>query len=601
MKLHILFWIKIVIPALFFYSGCAGNISYTKPAPKPVTYHNPPIEPLISPNISTLDKSSEKNPGKTEKKPLHNPVASPELPQITDQERLDSALEFCQASNDFFEHGDLDNALDALDQSYSLILKIKPDQAHSILQQRDDLRVTISKRIIQVYASRFTVANGEHDAIPLIINKHIERAIKLFKGPEKKFFIDSYRRSGRYRPYIIKALKEAGMPEELSWLPLIESGFKLRALSRARALGLWQFIASTGYKFGLKRDTWIDERMDPEKSTLAAVAYLKELHQIFGDWTTSLASYNCGEGLVLRRIKSQHINYLDDFWDLYKTLPRETAFYVPKFIAVLHILKDPKAYGFDLPEVDKVPETEIISINKQVDIKAIAKAIDIPYKVLDELNSSLRLHATPNRPYDIKVPNGKGQILIAKIDTVPAWKPPSSTYVIHRVKIGESLSVIAERYRTSVKSIMLMNKIRKPSFIKAGRKIKIPTRKSYPRKNRKRSLASVKINGNNIEYTVRKGDSLWMLANRFHTTTRRIRTQNKLKTSNLRIGQTLIIPGNLTGLKGIKTKSYRVLEGESPYVIAQKYQMSLAKFLTLNNLTPRSKIYPGQKLLVKAD
>jgi len=302
--------------------------------------------------------------------PLENgpPLTEQESPTKPAQEMLDSALEFCQASFDFWNKGDLDNALDALDQAYSLILKVDANpEEPEILQQKDDLRFTISKRIIECYSSRFTVANGYHKAIPLVMNRHVEKAIKLFTVRERNFFLDSYRRSGRYRPAIVKALKEAGLPEELSWLPLIESGFKLRAFSRARALGLWQFIASTGYKFGLKRDRWIDERMDPEKSTMAAIAYLKELHQIFGDWATVLAAYNCGEGAVLKRIRSQKINYLDNFWDLYRKLPRETAFYFPKFLAVLHILNDPEAHGMRLPPVDEEIKSEKIKIEKEVE------------------------------------------------------------------------------------------------------------------------------------------------------------------------------------------------------------------------------------------
>jgi membrane-bound lytic murein transglycosylase D len=151
---------------------------------------------------------------------------------------------------------------------------------------------------------------------------------------------------------ILEKLEAAGLPAELSWLPLIESGFKVKALSRARALGLWQFIPSTGYKFGLKRDQYIDERIDFEKSSDAAIAYLKELHNIFGDWSTVLAAYNCGEGRVLRVIRTQNINYLDDFWDLFGRLPFETARYVPRFLAaapvaqgIEHRIPNPCAAG----------------------------------------------------------------------------------------------------------------------------------------------------------------------------------------------------------------------------------------------------------------
>ena len=527
---------------------------------------------------------------------------APPTQEKSDQEMLDSALEFCQASYDFWEQGDLDNAIDALDQAYSLILKVNPDQDPKILQQREDLRFTISKRIIEVYSSRFTVANGYYNVIPLVMNRHVEKALRLFKGKEREFFLNSYRLSGRHRPAILRALKEAGLPEELSWLPLIESGFKLRAFSRARALGLWQFIASTGYKFGLKRDRWIDERMDPKKSTRAAIAYLKELHQIFGDWTTALAAYNCGEGTVLKSIRTQTINYLDNFWDLYEKLPLETAFYVPKFMAVLHILNDPEAHGFTLPPLEEEIETEDVTIEKQIHLKTMAKHLGISYNILKNLNPELRRNSTPESPYVFKVPKGQGALLLSKLEDMPVWRPPVPGYVVHRVRKGESLSVIAIRYRTSVRRIKSLNGLKSGHFIKAGWRLKIPTRRGYapPRKSPP-PVPGSKVEGNLIEYVVRKGDSLWRIANRFGTTTKAIQSMNQLNDPRLRIGQVLMIPMGLTALRMMKTRAYAVLKGDSPYIIAKKYQMNLSQFLRLNHLTPRSTIFPGQILLVKAE
>jgi membrane-bound lytic murein transglycosylase D len=600
MKIHNDLYIfkGLFILLLLIFTGCAGNSTYTPTQPQP---------------IAEKDDISKKPPPRTVPKKTR-PFIAPETTADTtpapfsenlknsDQEKLDSALEFCQASNDFWERGDLDNAIDALDQAYSLILKVNADDDPELLQQRDDLRFTISKRIIEVYSSRFIVANGINKVIPLVMNSHVRRALDLLKGKERDFFLRAYERSGRYRPAILKELKEAGLPEELSWLPLIESGFKVRALSRARALGLWQFIASTGYKYGLKRDRWTDERMDPEKSTKAAIVYLKELHQIFGDWTTALAGYNCGEGRVLRYIRTQKINYLDNFWDLYEKLPVETAFYVPKFLAVLHILNDPEAHGFTLPPVDEAIETEKVTIDKPIHLKTVSKHIGVSYEELKDLNSELRHQSTPNRPYEFKVPKGKGELLLAKLNDIPVWHPPAPTYVVHRVRRGESLSVIACRYRTSVRAIMRLNNLKSSSYIKAGWRLKIPSRMTYASVEQSSSAAPRSRAQGSIErYVVRKGDSLWRIAKRFGTTTKAIQSLNELRSTHLRIGQVLRIPRASTTVTRVKTKNYKVMKGDSPYKIALRHQMNLSEFLRLNRLTPRSKIFPGQILLVKAE
>lgn len=592
---------------LLFCVGCVQTEPYVvsrqkaDTPPKRAAAETPKsVEPAIPSHQPEEKEAPEKTHANIPPKEKQDDiVTTQEAVPTPHQELLDSALDYCQASNDFWERGDLDNALDALDKAYSLILKVNGDDDPEVLQQKEDLRFTISKRIIEVYSSRFTVANGQHKAIPLVMNRHVERALRSFKGRERQFFLDSYHRSGKYRPAIVQALQEAGLPEELSWLPLIESGFKLRALSRARALGMWQFIASTGYKFGLKRNSWIDERMDPEKSTEAAIAYLKELHQIFGDWTTVLAAYNCGEGTVLKRIKSQRINYLDHFWDLYTKLPSETAYYVPRFLAVLHIVNDPGAHGFSLPPVAEPIDVEKVTINKQAHLRTIAKNLKIDYPLLKELNAELRRDLTPNSAYDLKVPEGKGEILSAKLCDIPVWQPPVPDYVVHKVRKGDSLSEIAKRYRSSVRAIMAVNGLKSRSYLKVGWKLKIPTSRKYTySKKRGKTACVLKPDQTLVEYVVRQGDSLWTIANRHNTTTKTIKTVNHLADSRLSIGQVLMISGNRTAHSPPSTTECRVRTGDSPYLIARRYKMNLASFLKLNNLTPRSTIYPGQVLRI---
>ncbi len=465
-----------------------------------------------------------------------------EVSQDNPQELLDSALEYCQRSSGLWEKGDAEEAMLALDTAYSLILRMKTDHDPELFQQKEGLRFTISKRIVEVYASRLSVTRGSSKEIPLVMNDHVGKALASFKNGERKFFLSAYRRSGKYRPEIVRALKEAGLPEELSWLPLIESGFRVRALSRARAVGLWQFIASTGYRYGLTRNKWIDERMDPEKSTAAAIAYLIDLHQMFGDWSTVLAAYNCGEWAVLNRIKKQKIYYLDIFWDLYERLPRETASYVPRFQAVLHIIKNPEAHGFELPEVEERVETDEITIGKQVHLKSIADRVDVDYELLKELNPELRHNSTPDSPYSLKVPSGKGEILLARLDDIPAWRLSVPSYRVHRVRKGDTLSRLAGRYGSSVRSITRANGLKSGNSIKVGWKLKIPGRGVDGEEQGNPVVRTTKLEKGLSVYKVRRGDSLWEIASACGTTTRTIMSLNGLSGSQLRVGQVLKVP-----------------------------------------------------------
>jgi membrane-bound lytic murein transglycosylase D len=429
------------------------------------------------------------------------------------------------------------------------------------------------------------------------MNSHVQAEIKRFTiGNERKFFNQAYQRSGRYRTQIVAALREAGLPEELSWLPLIESGFKVNALSRSRALGLWQFIPSTGYKFGLKRDKFIDERMDPVKSTTAAIGYLKELHGIFGDWSTVLAAYNCGEGRVLRAIRNQNLNYLDNFWDLYERLPRETSRYVPRFLATLHVINNSEKYGLDTILLDPPLESERIMISKQVHLRDVARTIGISENKLKELNPELRYKIVPGESYPLRVPVGQSNILLANLDSIPESSPPQRAFVYHRVRRGETLGTIARKYRTTVGSLMRANKLRRSNYIVAGKLLKIPQRGYIY--NKPKTVRPK--NGLAVNHVVRKGDSLWIIAKQYGTTTKNIQDLNHLTSTNLYKGQVLTIfaakkdQPDKTGLN-----KYRVRTGDSPFLIARRHKMALDRFLSLNDLWHGSTIYPGQIVYVE--
>lgn len=514
------------------------------------------------------------------------------------QQRIDQALELCNFAQEMWEKGKLEEALNNLDSAYFSILEIDSEKHPQFNQQKEDVRYLISKRILEIYASRQIVVNGHHNEIPIILNQHVKNEIKRLTGPERKFFIQSLERSYRFRPFIVAELKKAGLPEDISWLPLIESGFKIRALSSARALGLWQFIPSTGYKFGLSRNYYIDERMDPQKATRAAIAYLKELHNLFGDWITALAAYNCGESRVLRIIRKQRINYLDNFWDLYQSLPRETSRYVPRFLATLHIVRNLDKYQIKVEKPLAPVPFKTCEIKKQVRLKDIAKEIGVDTKVLKDLNPELRYALLPSEPYLLKIPADKESVFLAKLDTIKTTYSPPPMYVYHRVRRGDTLSVIAQKYKSSVRAISRANNIGRNHRIIAGKVLKIPSRNSAD----PAALAATRplAPGKTVRYKVRQGDNLWNIARKFGTTTKHIKSTNRLTSTSLRIGQMLTISSDKQLLVAQNNMStYRVKSGDSPFSIAKKYKMSLNRLLALNRLNKRSKIFPGQKLIVE--
>ena len=479
-----------------------------------------------------------------------NQAYPPDIATEEPEDEMDDSLVLLKQAEEYRQRGDIERALKTLDQAYALILDVNGES--SLARQKDDLRLMISMRIVQIYTSKSGLTNGRRSEIPLVMNGDVEKEIRSFQTVERSFFIRSYQRSGFYLPGIKRYLKDAGLPQELAWLPLVESGFQVNALSRARALGLWQFIPSTGYKYGLNRDLWVDERMSVEKSTRGAIAYLKDLHSIFGDWLTVLAAYNCGEGRVLKVISTQQINYLDRFWDLYHLLPYETARYVPRFLATLHIIKDPKKYGMDLEGDMACPiDYELVRTQKSMRLQDIALNLNVSKETLTLLNSELRHQQTPDKEYSLKVPAGLGKQFAMVEPQIDEAKPPvyertkGRKYVKHRVRSGETIQTISKQYGVPSNTILAYNGLGSDAKLKSGKVIRIPlaTTSKKTKVAKKDSGKKTAPSGGQgvITYKVKQGDTLFAVAQRYNTTATEIRKLNNLKSDQLRTGQVIKI------------------------------------------------------------
>jgi len=401
--------------------------------------------------------------------------SAPAVEQADVPALMEEALALCQEAQASWEQGDFDRAMTVLDDAYALLLKMDPPPDSALGDEKNDLRLNIAKRIQMLHAARYFPGRENNKTIPLVENRYVLAEIECFKNRERKYFEESYMRSGLYRDMIQEEMKKAGLPDDLSWLPIIESGFKIRALSRARALGLWQFIASTGSLYDLKRDRWVDERMDPLKSTRAAIRYLSELHAMFGDWTTALAAYNCGEYRVQRVINAQRMNYLDNFWDLFPMLPYETARFVPRFIAALSIIENPDKYGFKLPRPYPPLKFETMTVEKPVKLSSLSTALGLDASELAFLNPELRYDATPNYAYELRIPAGLRDKMREIFVNLPRWIPPEATTILYVVRRGDTLSSIARRHRTSVAALKRLNNIR-GTLIRPGQRLKVPGR-----------------------------------------------------------------------------------------------------------------------------
>jgi len=362
--------------------------------------------------------------------------------------------------------------------------------------------------------------------LPLVLNDTVAGYINYFSTRGRGVLERALARSGQYQDMIHRTLREEGVPQDLIYLAEAESGFHPLALSRAGARGMWQFMASRGRAYGLRRNQWIDDRQDPEKATRAAARHLKDLYNQFGDWYLAMAAYNSGPGTVQSAVR--RTGYAD-FWELYKrnVLPRETRNYVPIILAVTIMAKNPTQYGLDDVELERPIAADIVKIDYAVDLRLVADCLDVPPADLQELNPSLLRMSTPrDQAFDLHLPAGTKE----KYENAIAAIPPHLRlfWRYHTVQETDTLTAIARRYRTTPKAIAEVNGLDQGG-LELDSKLIIPVPASKNASDDGQSYSK-----RAVPYRIRKNDTVMTVADTFGVSPQMVRRWNHLKSDSLR-------------------------------------------------------------------
>jgi membrane-bound lytic murein transglycosylase D len=398
---------------------------------------------------------------------------------------------------------------------------------------------------------------------------------------------------------------EKGLPQDLAYLAMVESGFNDKAYSWAHAVGPWQFIESTGRRYGLHNDWWHDERRDPEKATRAAAHFLSDLYTSFdGDWYLAVPSYNAGPGKLRQAIKRYKTR---DFWEISrgKYLKTETKNYLPKLLAVILIAKQPEKYGFTDIEYQEPIAYETAGLPSSTDLEVIARLSGVDYKQIKKLNPELKRWCTPPtaKDYQVRLPSGSQAAFSEKYAQLP--KRDRANYVRHKVKSGDTLLALSKRYGVRAQDIKRLNNIRNARAIQIGTNLIVPLN---PDSNGSTPLAELKDDykrSRRSSYTVRSGDSIWKISRKFNVTEKQLRVWNRLGWSNtIRPGQRLIVSS-----KSVKTKSaavkrsgpvekvvYKVRPGDSLWAIGREFAVETGQIRSWNNLAENHVLQPGERL-----
>ena len=368
-----------------------------------------------------------------------------------------------------------------------------------------------------VAKARADLATTNSD-LPLVVNDYVAVYINFFANTKKghNTLLHSFERAGRYKAMIQRVMAEEGVPQDLIYLAVAESGFNPRALNRrSRAGGMWQFMPHGNY--GLVRNAYVDERFDPEKSTRAYARYMKFIYDQLGDWYLSMAGYDWGAGNVQRAVEKT--GYAD-FWELYKrnNLPAETKNYVPEILAAIIIANHPTQYGFDDVTLDPPVLTDTATINYPVDLRLVSDLVGAPVDELIALNPSLlRLVTPPDTSFDLHLPAGTAALFSQRIAAIPEAKRNAWRY--HRVAAGDTLASVAREYRVSEAELAAANQLSEsnsPDALAGVEALVVPVAPAAASSSR------------TLLYTVRRGDTLVTIADRFGVSLNQLRRWNRI-------------------------------------------------------------------------
>ncbi|MGB3212234.1 MAG: LysM peptidoglycan-binding domain-containing protein [Desulforhopalus sp.] len=465
---------------------------------------------------------------------------------------------------------------------------------------------------------------------PVVINKQVDMYLDLFQNRQRNQFGRWLAKSTIYRSMMEKELEIAGLPKDLVYLAMIESGYSQLACSRSKAVGLWQFMKATGKQYNLHVDKYVDERRDALKSTRAAAAYLSDLYKEFDDWHLAVAAYNGGPGKIRAGLRRHKV---DNFWDLAgkKHLRLETKHYVPKLIAALIIAKEPEKYGFTNIGYQEPLQYESLTVGPGMSLDAIALITDSDIDEIKRLNRELRLGKTPaNRDkYEINIPEATSGIAAKNLPRLHSIV--STGYKTHKIAKGDTLSKICKRYGINKTTILKVNDLHSGKLAR-GRNLRIPySTIRYQLLPEGSSGAMAAYSDSLILHRVKKGDTLSRIAKKYNVPSQMIVAWNGLKNAHsIRAGEQLALyidqynkKGNRKTLASVATKKtntliasngykkklelpetgspfqlYNVKDGDSLWTISRKFSASTADIKKWNNLKSNL-IHPGSQLKLK--